>query len=69
MMQAFAVILLEKENIVEAEKEYLMALIHYFLVIIDPRGRGTYSSNYLLALTWKASMVAHYYKKNINAEL
>ena len=69
MMQTFAGILLEKENIVESEKEYLMALIHYFPVVSDPRGRGTYSSNYLLALTWKASMVAHYYKKDIDAEL
>lgn len=69
MMQTFAGVLFEKENIVEAEKEYLMALIHYFPVLCDPRGRGAYSSNYLLALTWKASMIAHYYKKEIDAEL
>jgi hypothetical protein len=69
MMQTFAGLLFEKENIVESEKEYLMALIHYFVVLSDPRGRGAYSSNYLLCLTWKASMIAHYYKKQIDAEL
>lgn len=69
MMQAFVGILFEKDNIIESEKEYLMALIHYFVVLSDPRGRGAYSSNYMLALSWKSSMMAHYYKKQIDAEL
>jgi hypothetical protein len=33
MMQTFAGVLFEKENIVESEKEYLLALIHYFPVL------------------------------------
>lgn len=69
VMQNFAGLLFEKDNIVESEKEYLMSMIHYFVVLSDPRGRGAYSSNYLLGLTWKSSMIAHYYKKLIDAEL
>ena len=69
VMQLFAGMLFEKENIIESEKEYLMSLIHYFNIVGDPRGRGTYSSNYLLGLAWKSSMIAHYHKKAIDAEL
>lgn len=68
-MQMFAGLLWEKDNIIESEKEYLMSMIHYFVVMSDPRGRGAYSSNYLLGLSWKASMVAHYFKKQIDSEL
>lgn len=69
IMQTFAGLLCEKDSIVESEKEYLMSMIHYFVITSDPRGRGAYSSNYLLALAWKSSMIAHYYKKQIDAEL
>ena len=69
VMQLFAGILFERDNIIESEKEYLMSIIHYFNVTSDPRGRGSYSSNYLLGLAWKSSMIAHYHKKMIDAEL
>ena len=69
VMQLFAGLLFERENIIESEKEYLMSIIHYFNVTSDPRGRGSYSSNYLLGLAWKSSMIAHYHKKMIDAEL
>ena len=69
MMQLFAGILFEEQNMSESEREYLMALIHYFVVMGDPRGRGSYSSNFMIGLAWKASMVSHYFKKQIDAEL
>lgn len=62
MMQLFAGILFEQDNMIESEKEYLMALIHNFIILGDPRGRGAYSSNYTTGLVWKTSMIAHYYK-------
>ena len=65
MMQLFAGILFEEQNMSESEREYLMALIHYFVVMGDPRGRGSYSSNFMIGLAWKASMVSHYFKNKL----
>ena len=43
MMQLFAGILFEEQNMSESEREYLMSLIHYFVVMGDPRVKNIYS--------------------------
>ena len=59
---------LENEVLYNSEKEYLTSLIHYLPLYGDPRGRGNYSTQYVNIILWKLSLIAHHYKKPIDAE-
>jgi hypothetical protein len=65
----FVVGLIEEDSFLwETEKEYLSSFMYYLQIYGDPRGRGNYASKFSLMLMWKLSMIAHYFKKSMDAE-
>lgn len=43
---------------IESEKSYLTALICMLQLVGDPRGRGNFSTPYMLLITWKLSLMS-----------